>query len=338
MDDSQYYYDAREYVVGTKIQEKKHLAEKGEVPNIIKNAKDFLSDMKVADLLPEHIRLVTASVDEPVCSVLKKLIDNKILSVPLYDPRKGRYNAYIDMLDILYHALDVFDKDITQPHTYSALLKIKEFADVPCGKIANLSKRNPFRIIDENANLYVCLELMVKWKVHRVAIMDKSGELLNSVSQSHIVRSLCKIITRFPVMRKTVGDLKLGYKEHIVSVTPDMKVKDAFKVIRSKGISGVPVLSPTTGKVIATISVSDLKQIGYDGSFFDKLDLTVEEWLQQYPQAPVVYYVTPHTTVSEVALNFKEKKVHRLFVLDLTDKLIGLIALYDFLEAIYNSL
>lgn len=55
-----------------------------------------------------------------------------------------------------------------------------------------------FRPIDESANLYVCLDLMIKWKIHRVPIVDKSGELLNSVSQSRIVQFLCKIISRYP--------------------------------------------------------------------------------------------------------------------------------------------
>jgi hypothetical protein len=116
---------------------------------------------QVADLLPEHIHLVTASVDEPVSSVLKKLIDNKILSVPLYDPRKQAYCAYIDMLDILYHALDIFDKNASLSHQYSALMHLDQFANIPCGKIANLSKRNPFRLFSFFQNRIVVYTLRV---------------------------------------------------------------------------------------------------------------------------------------------------------------------------------
>jgi predicted transcriptional regulator len=37
-----------------------------------------------------------------------------------------------------------------------------------------------------------------------------------------------------------------------VSVTLEMTVKDAFKTIRNKGISGIPVLDSKTGKVVGT--------------------------------------------------------------------------------------
>lgn len=47
MHDSQHFHDSREYVVGTTHQEKKQLDKKGELPNRLETAKDFLINIKI---------------------------------------------------------------------------------------------------------------------------------------------------------------------------------------------------------------------------------------------------------------------------------------------------
>lgn len=60
--------------------------------------------------MPERQSLITASGSDSVSSVVKKLIDNNILSLPIRDPtKKGNYTAFIDMLDVLVQVLEVFD-------------------------------------------------------------------------------------------------------------------------------------------------------------------------------------------------------------------------------------
>lgn len=60
--------------------------------------------------MPERHTLITASGADSVSSVIKKLIDNNILSLPISDPtRKGNYTAFIDMLDVLVQVLEVFE-------------------------------------------------------------------------------------------------------------------------------------------------------------------------------------------------------------------------------------
>jgi len=45
--------------------------------------------------------------------------------------------------------------------------------------------------------------------------------------------------------------------------------------MRDKGIMGLPVLDKN-GAVVESVSVSDLKQIGFDGSLFSKLDVSIK--------------------------------------------------------------
>jgi len=232
------------------------------------------------------------------------------------------YSSFVDMIDIVCHALEIFHDN--NPGALDSMLKVEKFANVQCGQLADKSKRNPYKPIEENASLYRTLEMMCKWNVHRVPIVDSSGELLNTLSQSHVVKHLCKIIQKFHIASKTI------------SIKHSQKIREAFVLIREKNVSGIPVLD-SSGIVFATISVSDMKLIGYDGNLFSKLNLTVDEWLALYERLPTPIFVTPKNTVAEVAHMFNETKVHRIFVFD-NKKLIGLIALGDLMKVVFNSI
>eukprot|EP00029_Vermamoeba_vermiformis_P000565 TRINITY_DN1069_c0_g1_i2.p1 TRINITY_DN1069_c0_g1~~TRINITY_DN1069_c0_g1_i2.p1 ORF type:complete len:333 (+),score=90.10 TRINITY_DN1069_c0_g1_i2:187-1185(+) len=328
-----------DYVIGTKLAEKQHLAtkEKGASAKY-KSLKEQLQHTQLEDILPERQKLITAAGHDSVSSVLKKLIDNNILSLPISDPaKKGNYSAFIDMLDVLVQVLEVFEAKHTGL-TMEAILKADEFANMPCAQLANKSQRNPWKPIESRSTVLTTLELMCKWRVHRVPILDSAGELETTISQSFLAKYLAQFIDQLPVHSKTVGDLKLGYKSNIIAVKATQKVREAFVLIRDKNVSGLPVLNEND-HVIANISGSDLKHLGHEGTFFTKLNsATVEEWLALYDKFPSPVYVTPETTLHQVAHKFTEHNVHRLFVLDAAKKLVGVVSLGDFLDVILHNL
>jgi hypothetical protein len=45
--------------------------------------------------------------------------------------------------------------------------------------------------------------------------------------------------------------------------------------MRDQGVMGLPVVDQN-GAVVESVSVSDLKQIGFDGSLFSKLDVGIK--------------------------------------------------------------
>jgi CBS domain-containing protein len=293
----------------------------------------------VAELLPENDeRLIIANWDDKVADVLRRLSDNKILSVPIYNRNVQRYTSYIDLVDILVHALNVFDKSSSTGLTYALenLLKLSDFADAHVGTLADISKRNPFQAVESSMSLYDCLNLMTKWKVHRVPVVDSMGTLLTSISQSSIVKFLCRIISKFSVAEKTVEELKLGYKTIVHSIRDDKPLRDAFTLMRDQGVMGLPVVDQN-GAVVESVSVSDLKQIGFDGSLFSKLDVGIKDVFKNYQrQGP--YLVTPKQTVAEVAGLLTRAKVHRVFLVDENKKPIGVISLGDILELINKTI
>lgn len=62
---------------------------------------------------------------------LKKLLENKILSIPVWGV--GRYTSFIDIVDILCYTLDVIGQDILTG--YDTISSNNAF-NVPAGPIA----------------------------------------------------------------------------------------------------------------------------------------------------------------------------------------------------------
>jgi len=55
--------------------------------------------------------------NEQVSTALKLLIDNKILGLPVYDSKLNKFAAFLDVKDILCHAVKVMSKGELQQYS-----------------------------------------------------------------------------------------------------------------------------------------------------------------------------------------------------------------------------
>jgi len=287
------------------------------------SAKDIMNQ-RLSVIQPTH-SLFQARTDDPMLYGFQLLIDNKILSIPLYSINKQRYMGFLDIVDIVHHLLNTLNEgDVKTGYD-----NFKErFSNVTCGDVSDLSDRNPYKATDTSGTLQAAVNLICHWKVHRVPLVDINGTLQHIFSQSYLVKVLSKFIQLFPFVNKTVADLALGIKEHVITVPKSSLVKDAFEVMRDKNISGVGVLDKT-GKLVGVLSVSDLRLIGYNADIFDKLYLKVSKFLKLIGQNRLVV-IDATATVGRIAQIFITTGVHRIFVV--TDgRPVGVISLYDFI-------
>jgi len=291
-------------------------------------AKDVMHQ-KLSALQPRN-RLIQATTTDPLLYGFQLLIDNKILSLPLYSIEKQSYIGFLDVVDIVHHVLNIINEDEIKTGYKGYKDRI---SSIKCGYISNLSKRNAYKAADTNGTVQAAVDLICHWKVHRVPLVDYSGSLQHIFSQSYIVKILSKYIQLFPFVNKTVGELSFGYKE-IITVYQNSTVKQAFELIRDYGISGVGVID-NIGKLCGCLSVSDLRLIGYSGDMFDKFYMKVSKFLKLIGQTRLIT-VDNTVTVGRVAQIFISTGVHRIFVLDGNDKPIGVISLYDFIMLFDN--
>jgi CBS domain-containing protein len=291
-------------------------------------ARDVMSQ-KLSHLQPTT-RLVEAKTTDSIIDGFQLLIDNKILSIPLYSVNKQQYVGFLDIIDVVHHFLNVLNEDDLK-EGYESFKK--RFSGVTCGEASDLSGRNPYKATDTSGTLQAAVNLICHWNAHRVPLVDISGSLQHIFSQSYIAKALSKYIQLFPFVNKTITELNLGFKDNIITVRDNSIVKDAFELMRKSDISGVGVVDENH-HLVGVLSVSDLREIGYDKDIFAKLCLKISDFLHLIGQTRLVT-VDPNTTAGRVAQIFITTGVHRIFILK-EGKPVGIIALFDFIKLFDN--
>jgi len=320
--------------IPTAPKETKTLLEKLDNPPInIKTGRDLLRCVATSLTLSNN-GVVTASSHENISSVFGKIIENNITSVPVYDSRTKNYLGFVDIIDIATYILNhVPESEIKHsPDNVHALNKI---GSIRCDQIVNLSQRNPYIAIGSEATVGTAIELILKYSVHRLAIIDAEGSPVTLLTQSRLVQFLAENLDKFPKLcKKCVADFKLGYT-NVVSITQDQSIRSAIELMHKNCVSGVPIVD-SENKIIGTFSHSNLRVLKYDFSNFNILYNTVAEFMKLDNKSPVL--VLQSTTIEQLVNSIIHTKVHRVFVIDSRGKPIGIIVLSTLLRLFLENL
>jgi len=130
-----------------------------------------------------------------------------------------------------------------------------------------------------------------------------------------------------------------------VSLRKDATIKEAAALFADRGISAAPVINDA-GRALGVVSLSDLAR--YDRGAAIYSDPIAEELASELREGfqieqtdrttvaeimtPIVFAVSPTTPVRQVIGEMLARKVHRLFVLDDTGVLVGVISPFDILQ------
>jgi CBS domain-containing protein len=112
-----------------------------------------------------------------------------------------------------------------------------------------------------------------------------------------------------------------------LSISEAATLRDAATFLTSKDISAAPVINEA-GRPVGVISLADIVRCVHVSEVSDtRLPLTVREVM-----TPVVFFVRPDTAVANVIEDLLDCAVHRLFVVDDNEVLIGVISALDLLR------
>jgi len=283
------------------------------------------------------VEIFSVSKKDSVDRAFKLITEHKILSVPVKD-EKDRYYAFVDVLDIVVHIV----RQIHGTDQQSIAKLVKESGilnkDIVVN-VADASGRDVYYPIEEEASLLTAIQLMAKRKMHRLPVIDVSGELVTIVTQSHIIKLIYENIAHFEFRTRSISDMKMGLKS-VVTITKTQKALDAFQQIHDKKVSAVGVVDDE-GCLVGNISASDLKTICSDASEISRLFLPADKFLElNTPGArfgPASFSLGTGNTFEDVLKALLLTQAHRLYVVDGSRKPVGVISLVDVLETIVHQ-
>ena len=113
----------------------------------------------------------------------------------------------------------------------------------------------------------------------------------------------------------------------LVTVTPDMDIHRAIRILLERQISGVPVIDES-GELVGILSVKDCIKIAFSASYHQEWAGRVSEFMSTEVQT-----IESDTDIVEAAEIFLKNRYRRFPVV--TDgRLVGMISRYDVLRAI----
>jgi CBS domain-containing protein len=153
---------------------------------------------------------------------------------------------------------------------------------------------------------------------------------------------------------RTAADLMT---DHVVSIPEIAPLHEAIAVLTDRGFSGAPVINDA-GRPVGVISNSDI--VVHDRNvpvyakampeYYTRADLraaigedvggfqveTVDRTLVRDVMTPVVFSIRPDAPARQAIEELLKLRVHRLFVIDRDDVLVGVIAMSDILRRLLD--
>eukprot|EP00005_Dracoamoeba_jomungandri_P000853 CAMPEP_0174252410 /NCGR_PEP_ID=MMETSP0439-20130205/1891_1 /TAXON_ID=0 /ORGANISM="Stereomyxa ramosa, Strain Chinc5" /LENGTH=217 /DNA_ID=CAMNT_0015332937 /DNA_START=19 /DNA_END=673 /DNA_ORIENTATION=+ len=164
----------------------------------------LLQSVLVKDILASGRSIFTTSKTAHVSEALKVMTKHKILSMPVWDERRECFCGMVDMQDLVCYfiaCLNECDGDVDA--------SAPTFDDSTISHAMNKSQMDVFSPIEEDVALYHVIEIFTR-NVHRLPVLDSSGELTNIISQSNVIQFLSKNIDSFgPFKDQSVKALKI---------------------------------------------------------------------------------------------------------------------------------
>jgi len=256
---------------------------------------------------PLESGLLVLDRHETLENALRKLSGYKILSAPVRF--ENRYKIF-SLMDALV-----------------ALIGSSTSLQSTVGDLCELSASGEYATIESSDTILQGIDALVKNQVHRIIVV-RDGIPSDILSQMDIVVWLVKNYDQIPssLRTSTLGQLK---SLHMFTCSDSEPILDAFKRMIEKKVSGLAVVNQE-GSLVAHLGASDLRGIMPD-KFQHLFRHSVDHFLQETKH----YLMKPPITVStedsfENALKLMQQNhVHRVFVLDQHQKLVGAFSTTD---------
>jgi len=281
-------------------------------------------------------QVVVIDSTEAVVKGFEILLDNKILSAPVYDKTSGKYTGFLDIRDLISFCVFIYESNIQADN----LLDIVNFGvrmfkhSIDGVTVTYLSRRNPFHAVKQGAPLIEAIEVLARG-VRRVPVVDEQGQVVNIISQSSIIHFVQLHMGQIEhILHTKVGELNVG-SQPVLAVKKDAKAIDVFRLMDQHQRSGVAVVDDS-GVLVGNTSGNDLKLFIKTPSM-SALQVPITQFLNQIRNLNIditvpVISIVPEDPFSLVVSKLAATRVHRVFMVDAKYHPIKVVSITDVLR------
>jgi len=278
-----------------------------------------------------------------VNEAFRTLIQNNLLSAPVYDDDKHRYLGFFDVQDAIGYATHM-------EHLF--LGKETERTTHEVGEMLSIQATTravaPWVPVPPSTPMSEVILLLTK--VRRVPVIDPTtNRVIKVISQSlvcHQMHETLSHMTDIPArFLQRPKDFGLGMK-NVVTVGEGTLAREAFQILIEKNVSAVGVLDEE-GALLTCITAKDIRLLplvdqgdtdsAEDHTTEELLNLTAVEFVSKArlvsekrgKARPAVVVVHVDTPVNQMIAKLSKTGMHRLFLVDGDHKPVGVFSVAD---------
>ncbi|KAL3460347.1 nuclear protein SNF4 [Aspergillus heterothallicus] len=295
--------------------------------------RNFLKVRTSYDVLPLSFRLIVFDTALSVKESLNILIQNGIVSAPLWDSKSSTFagllttSDYINVIQYYFQnpaALDQIDQ-----FRLDSLREVEKALGVAPPETISIDPERP---------LYEACRRMLESRARRIPLVTNDSQtdrhlVLSVITQYRILKFVAVNVSDTQKLRKPLGEIRLGSYQNVATASMDTPVIDVIHILVERSISSVPIVN-SEGVVYNVFESVDVITL-IKGGVYDDLSLTVGEALKKRsPDFPGIYTCSLNDGLDTIFDTIRKSRVHRLVVVDDAFRLKGVLTLSDILQYI----
>lgn len=291
----------------------------------------FLQSKTSYDVLPVSYRLIVLDTSLLVKKSLNILLQNNIVSAPLWNNKTSRFAGLLtssDFINVIQYYFQFPEKfDLVDQLTLDGLRDIEKA--IGADQIETVSI-HPFK------SLYEACVMMLESRARRIPLIDQDEKtkreiVVSVLTQYRILKFVALNCKETNMLLKPIKDLPhLGTVRDISTCTMSTPVIEVIHLLAEKSVSSIPIVDEQ-GKLINVYEAVDVLALVKGGMYTD-LDLSVGDALLRRPDDfEGVHTCTLNDRLSTIMDTIRKSRLHRLFVVDGEGKLVSVVTLRDIL-------
>lgn len=299
----------------------------------VESIRSFLKSKTSYDVLPVSYRLIVLDTSLLVKKSLNVLLQNNIVSAPLWDAKTSRFAGLLtssDFINVIQYYFSNPDKfELVDKLQLDGLKEIERAIGVEPLDTASIHPSRP---------LYEACIRMMDSTSRRIPLIDQDEEthreiVVSVLTQYRILKFVALNCRETHFLKRSIAELNIITGNNVASCQMTTPVIDVIQLLSQGNVASIPIVD-AEGFLVNVYEAVDVLGL-IKGGIYNDLSLTVGEALmRRSDDFEGVYTCTATDKLSTIMDNIRKSRVHRFFVVDQVGKLAGVLTLSDILKYI----